>query len=323
MLNRTLVAAGWAFAACLAQAQGFPSKPITFVVPYPAGGGTDVIARSLAEDMGHRLGQPIVVDNKPGASGILGTLAVAKAPADGYTVLVSLVQSALTNKFLFKKLPYDTKRDLAFVSEIATGPMVLATNAQVVPAADIKAFLDWAAKNKGKVNYGSWGTGSYPHLVGALMSKENDLDMTHIAYKGEAPMVQDLVAGQISFAVGAPMTLKPYIDSGRLRALAVTGSDRSSVLPQVPTFAEAGIKDAAFSVTGWLGLLVPAGTPPATVAKLEDAAREAVRSSRLQARFQVLGMRGIGSTAAQFRADYDVDLPVWERLVKVSGAQLD
>jgi tripartite-type tricarboxylate transporter receptor subunit TctC len=323
MLKKILAAAVWLIAASVTQAQGYPTKPITFVVPYPAGGGTDVVARSLAEEIGKRLGQPVVVDNRPGASGILGTMAVVKAPADGHTVLISLVQSALTNKFLYQKLPYDTQRDLAFVSEIATGPLVLTTNAQAVPASNLKEFLAWAAKNKGKVNYGSWGAGSYPHLAGALISKTGDLDMTHVAYKGEAPMVQDLVAGQITFTVGAPMTMKPYIDSGRLRALAVTGRERSSVLPQVPTFAQAGIKDHAFALTGWLGMLVPANTPKPVIAALEKATREAVQSTAVQARFQVLGLQGIGSTAEQFRKDYETDLPTWERLVNVSGARLD
>jgi tripartite-type tricarboxylate transporter receptor subunit TctC len=323
MLKKILTAAAWLAGAAAAQAEGYPTKPITFIVPYPAGGGTDVVARSLAEEIGKRLGQPIVVDNRPGASGILGTMAVVKAPADGHTVLISLVQSALTNKFLYQKLPYDTQRDLAFVSEIATGPLVLTINAHAVPASNLKEFLAWAAKNKGKVNYGSWGAGSYPHLAGALMSKTGDLDMTHVAYKGEAPMVQDLVAGQITFAVGAPMTLKPYIDSGRLRALAVTGRERSSVLPQVPTFSQAGARDDAFALTGWLGMLVPLHTPKPVIAALEKATREAVQSTAVQARFQVLGLQGIGSTAEQFRKDYENDLPTWERLVNVSGARLD
>ncbi|MDM0047097.1 tripartite tricarboxylate transporter substrate binding protein [Variovorax dokdonensis] len=301
----------------------FPSKPITFVVPYPAGGGTDVVARALADEMGRRMGQTILVDNKPGAAGILGTMTVVKAPADGHTVLISLVQSALTNQFLFKKLPYDTRRDLAFVTEIATAPLVLAVNASNVPARDLGQLQAWAAKNKGKVNYGSWGPGSFPHLAGSLLSSRGELDMTHVAYKGEAPMTQDLVGGQISFVIGSPLTLKPFIDDGRVRPLAVTGHSRSSVLPQVPTFAESGDKDPAFQLLGWMGMLVPKSTPAPVVARLEKEAREAINSTALRARFQALGLLPLGSTAAEFQADFESALPVWEKLVKVSGAQLD
>lgn len=303
-------------------AQTYPTKPITFVVPYPAGGGTDVVARALAEEMAKRLGQTVIVENKPGASGILGTMAVVKAPADGHTVLISLVQSALTNQFLYSKLPYDTRRDLAFVSEIATTPLVLAINAGV-PASSMKELLAWAAQNKGKVNYGSWGAGSMPHLAGAMMSKEYGLDMTHVPYKGEAPLLQDLVGGQISFAIGSPMTMKPFIEDGRLRALAVSGPQRSSVLPAVPTFAEAGVANPELRVLGWIGMLVPAGTPAPVIARLEKEAQEAVRSTALKARFHVLGLQPLGSSADQFRKDYEADLPFWQRMVTVSGARLD
>ena len=324
MLKRIAVALGaLAWSAALLAQSPYPGKPITFVVPYPAGGGTDVVARALADEMGRRMGQPIVVDNKPGAAGILGTMAVVKAPADGHTVLISLVQSALTNQFLFKKLPYDTRRDLAFVSEIATGPLLLAVNAANVPARNLTELKAWAAKNRGKVNYGSWGTGSFPHLAGSLISSQGELDMTHVAYKGEAPMVQDLVGGQLSFVIGSPLTLKPFIDDGRVRPIAVTGQTRAATLAQTPTFAESGDKDPAYSLLGWIGMLVPKGTPAPVVARLEQEAREAVNSTALRARFQALGMVPIGSTAEKFQRDFDTDLPVWEKLVKVSGAQLD
>lgn len=322
MLKRIAAALGALAWSAAVLAQNFPSKPITLVVPYPAGGGTDVVARALAEEMGKRLGQPVIVDNKPGAGGILGTMAVVKAPADGHTILISLVQSALTNQFLFRKLPYDTRRDLAFVSEVATAPLVLAVNASV-PARNLTEFRAWAAKNKGKVSYGSWGPGSFPHLAGSLLSSQGDLDMTHVAYKGEAPMVQDLVGGQISFAIASPMTLKPFIDDGRLRPIAVTGNAHSSVLPQVPTFAESGEKDPAYSLLGWMGVLVPKGTPAPVVSRLEKEVRDAVASTALRARFQALGLLHIGSSSEKFQKDFEADLPVWEKLVKVSGAQLD
>lgn len=322
MLKRIAIALGALACSAAVLAQTYPSKPITFVVPYPAGGGTDVVARALADEMGKHMGQPILVDNKPGASGILGTSLVAKAAPDGYTVLISLVQSALTNQFLYKKLPYDTRRDLAFVSEIATAPLVLAVNANV-PANNLAEFKAWAAKNKGKVSYGSWGAGSFPHLAGSLISNQGNLDMTHVAYKGEAPMVQDLVGGQIQFVIGSPLTLRPFIEDGRVRPIAVTGPNRVATIPQVPTFAESGDKDPAYSMLGWLGMLAPKGTPAPVLERLEKEARDAINSTAVKARFQALGMVPIGSTAEKFQKDYETDLPVWEKLVKVSGAQLD
>ncbi len=322
MFIRRILALGALVFHALAPAQDYPSRPITLVVPYPAGGGTDVVARALAEQMAKRLGQPVVVDNKPGASGILGTQAVAKAAPDGHTVLVTLTQSVITNQFLYQKLPYDARKEFAFITEVASGPLVLVVHPSV-PAQNAREFLAWAARNKGKVNYGSWGAGSYPHLAGSHMSKAGQLDLSHIAYKGEAPMVQDLVGGQLSFTIGGVTTLKPFIESGKLRALAITGDQRISALPDVPTFAEAGLSDPEYKVLGWVGLMAPAGTPASVLARLQQEAQAAIRSPALQARFAALGMVPIGNSAEQFRRQVEQDLPVWERLVRVSGAKLD
>lgn len=303
-------------------AQEYPSKVVTFTVPYPAGGGTDVVARSLAEQMAKQLGQSVIIDNKPGAGGILGTNAVAKATADGHSVLIALNQSVLTNQFLYTKLPYDPRRDFALVSQIATAPLLLLVpaNSPVQSLSDLRQMLK---ASNGAASCGSWGAGSYPHLACAHMASTLKTDITHVAYKGESPMLQDLVGGQLTFVLGSLISAKPYLDGGRLRALAVTGEQRIPVLADVPTFAQGGMPDPEYQVSGWIAMLVPMATPGPVVNRLQHAAQLAVNSPELRKRFEALGMVGIGNTAEQFRQRYAADWPVWERLVKVSGAKLD
>lgn len=305
-----------------ASAQSYPSKAVTFIVPYPAGGGTDVVARTLAEQMSKRLGQPVVIDNKPGAGGILGTNAVAKAAPDGHTVLVGLTQSVLTNRFLYAKLPYDPRGDFAFVSQIATAPLLLLVAAHS-PAKNLAELRQLLMMSKGTASCGSWGAGSYPHLACANMSASLNSPITHIPYKGEAPMLQDLVGGQLTFVLGSLASARAYMDGGRLRALAVTGEQRVPVLPDVPTFKEAGMPEGEYRLNGWLALLVPLATPVAVVNRLQDVARQAVNSPEFKIRLEALGMVGVGNTSEEFRQRYAADWPVWERLVKVSGAKLD
>ncbi|HSV60182.1 MAG TPA: tripartite tricarboxylate transporter substrate binding protein [Variovorax sp.] len=305
-----------------ASAQDFPRKPITLVVPYAAGGGTDVVARSLAEQMSKQLGQPVIVDNKPGASGILGTSFAAKAQPDGYTVLVGLTQSLLTNQFLYAKLPYDPRRELSLVTQIARAPLVLLVPAEskVRTVADLQREM--RAGSRGG-NCGSWGAGSYPHLACAYMASTWKVELAHVAYKGEAPMLQDLAGGSLNFSIGSVASARPYLDSGKLRAIAVTGESRMPTLPEVPTFKEAGFPDAEYRMSGWLALAVPLATPKAVVARLQEAAQQAIKSPELDKRFEALGMQGMGTSPEQFRSTYASDWPVWERMVKVSGAKLD
>jgi len=320
----------WRRAACVlaalfaaaAGAQDFPRKPVTLVVPYPAGGGTDVVARSLAEQMSKQLGQPVIVDNKPGASGILGTSFAAKSAPDGYTVLVGLNQSLLNNQFLYTKLPYDPQRDLALVTQVASAPLVLMVpaNSSIHSVSDLQRSLRANAQGG---NCGSWGAGSYPHLACAHMASSWKVELAHVAYKGEAPMLQDLAGGSLTFTIGSIAAAKPYIDGGRLRAIAVAAEGRVGAMPDVPTFKEAGFPDPEYRVLGWLALAVPHATPQPVVARLQEAAQQAIKSPELAKRFEALGMQGMGTSAQEFRANYAADWPVWERLVKVSGAKLD
>ena len=211
--------------SALAQAArpAWPSKPIRLVVPFNAGGATDIIARTVGEVLARRTGQPVVVDNKGGAAGILGTDAVAKAQPDGHTLLLSLSTSMLINQFLYTKLPYNPQKDLALVSQIAAAPVTLVVHPSV-PAGNMKELLAYVKAHKGKLSYGSWGVGSYAHLAGAYMSKTMGADMTHSAYKGEAPMIQDLIGGQLQLCFSSALNTKPFIESGRLKAIGVTGA---------------------------------------------------------------------------------------------------
>ncbi|WP_042883882.1 Bug family tripartite tricarboxylate transporter substrate binding protein [Cupriavidus necator] len=305
-----------------AAAQTYPVKPIRIVVPYVAGGGTDTIARAMGEKLSKRLGQPVVVDNKAGASGIIGTDAVAKAAPDGYTLLLTITQSVLTNQFLYEKLPYDPRRDLTMISVLADAQLVLVAHPSV-PARTVRELGDYVHARPGKVTYASWGVGSLSHLSGAYFSKLTRGEATHVPYKGEAPMMQDLLGGQVQFGFASILTAKPYIQSGKLKALAVTGTQRSSALPEMPTFAESGMQDSAFKTLGWIGLLAPVGVPAPVVAKLEGEVRAILQTPDMQARLVALGLRTVGSSPAEAQALYARDWPVLKTLVADSGAKLD
>ncbi|MGY2488967.1 Bug family tripartite tricarboxylate transporter substrate binding protein [Cupriavidus sp. CP313] len=322
MLTRSLiaVAALAVHASCFAQA--YPARPITFVVPAPPGGALDSLSRTLAEEMGKRLGQPIVVDNKPGAAGILAVQTVTRAAPDGYTVLVTHAAPIINTPHLSPKVPYDVRRDLAFVSQVAVGPVMLAVSRDV-PARNMKEFLAWAAQNKGKVSYGSYGVGTFGHLVGVQLNKTRGLDMVHVAYKGEAQVAQDVLAGNIAWGVISLGTLKPQIESGRIRPLAVFGDRRAQAMPDVPTMAEAGLDDPAYRPAGWIGLLVRSGTPAAVVGRLEQEARAAAYSAPMTKRLQLSSSEPVGGTSAQFRQEFEKTEPVVRHLIETSGVKAE
>lgn len=300
----------------------WPSKPIRLVVPFNAGGATDIIARTVGEALSQRVGQPVVVDNKGGAAGILGTDAVAKAAPDGHTLLVSLSTSMLINQFLYAKLPYNPQKDLALVSQIAAAPVTLVVHPSV-PANDMKELLAYARANKGKLSYGSWGTGSYAHLAGAYMSKTTGADMTHSAYKGEAPMIQDLIGGQLQFCFSSALNTKPFIESGRLKAIGVTGRERMQILPRLPTIHEQGVTDDAYAIFGWIAMGAPAGTPRDIVEALHGHLREIAREPKVQERIVGAGFMALFNSPQEFQRNYRHDLPIWKALVEAADAKLD
>ena len=320
--RRSLLAAGLALSAASVWAQAYPSKAIKLIVPYAAGGATDITARTLGEKLAKRLGQPVLVDNRGGAGGVTGTDQALKSPADGYTFLVSLGTTMLINQYLYDKLPYNPQRDQALITQIALAPVVLLVNPQL-PVNTAPELMQYIERNKGKLAYGSWGMGSYAHLAGAWLSDNLKADMNHAAYKGEALMLQDLVGGQIQLTFASLQSARPYIESGRLKVVAVTGTQRMPALPKVSTMAEQGIKDEVFRVTGWLGMSAPAKTPVDVLARVAAEVRAIIAQPDVRERIQLMGFIPVGSTPEEFGVQFGKDASIWERLVKLSGAKLD
>ena len=300
----------------------WPTKPIRLVVPFNAGGATDIIARTVGEALSKRIGQPVVVDNKGGAAGILGTDAVAKAPADGHTLLLTLSTSMLINQFLYTKLPYNPQKDLALITQVAAAPVTLVAHPSV-PANNMKELLAYVKAQKGKLSYGSWGTGSYAHLAGAYMSKTTDSDMVHVAYKGEAPMIQELIGGQLQLCFSSALNTKPFIDSGRVKAIGVTGKQRMDILPKVPTIFEQGVQDDAYSIFGWVAMGAPAGIPKEIVDQLSAHLREVAKDPKVVERIAAAGFLPMMNSPQEFQQNYQRDMPIWKALVEAAGARLD
>ena len=300
----------------------WPTKPIRLVVPFNAGAATDIIARTVGEALSKRIGQPVVVDNKGGAAGILGTDAVAKAPADGHTLLLTLSTSMLINQFLYTKLPYNPQKDLALITQVAAAPVTLVVHPSV-PANNMKELLAYVKAQKGKLSYGSWGTGSYAHLAGAYMSKTMDADMVHVAYKGEAPMIQELIGGQLQLCFSSALNTKPFIDSGRVKAIGVTGKQRMDILPKVPTIFEQGVQDDAYSIFGWVAMGAPAGIPKEIVDQLSAHLREVAKDPKVVERIAAAGFLPMMNSPQEFQQNYQRDMPIWKALVEAAGARLD
>ena len=304
-----------------AQQTGFGTRPAKVVVPFAAGGATDVITRVLAERMTQTIGQPVVVDNKAGAAGLIAGEMVAKAPANGLTVLLGTTTTMLTNKYLYKTTPYDPLTDLTPIVRVCTAPISLVVTVDV-PAHTIQEFMAWAKANKGKLSYGSYGIGSHGHMVCATLSEVAGAGMTHVAYKGEAPMVQDLLGGQIKIGMGSLITLKPHIDAGRLRPLAVTGHRRIPLLPEVPTFVESGYKEEALVLAGWLAIAGPKDLPVDIARQWADAANKAVASRDGTARIIAAGFIPVDTdTPRSFAKIWADEAPVWARLLHAAGVQ--
>lgn len=305
-----------------AQTQAFPNKQIRIVVPFAAGGGVDAIARLVADRISPRLGQTVIIENKSGAGGIVGTDAVAKAAPDGHTILFGITTNLLVNQFLYSSLPYNPQRDLALVSQVATAAIILLTHASV-PVNNAQELVEYIKANKGKLAYGSYGIGSQAHLVGAQMSLSTNAGMSHVPYRGEAPMLQDLLAGRIQMGFASALAVKPHLETGRLKAIGITGEQRLNVLPKIPTLVEQGLNDDIYRIVGWYGVAAPAGTPKPIVKRISDEVRTALEAQDVKARVAALAGFPTGSTPEEFDRIYARDLPVWEKAVKASGAKID
>lgn len=309
----------WALAS--GDKPAFPSKPLRVIVPFAAGGATDVLARAVCDKLGQQLGQPSIVDNRPGAAGLLACDAVAKAAPDGHTLTLGTTSTMLSNQFMFKKLAYDPQKDLVPVVRICWAPIVLVVNSKLA-ARSLPELMAYAKANKGQLTYGSYGIGSQGHLALATLSKITDADMTHIAYKGEAPMVQDLAGGQLMIGIGSILSLKQHIDSGKLRAIAFTGRTRVPALPDVPTFADLGHQQDAFTISGWLGVAATGGTPAAVVDQLGAQIRKALQTREVNARVLTAGFVPLTDDGPQkYQTDWKRELPIWKQLLQDAGVQ--
>jgi tripartite-type tricarboxylate transporter receptor subunit TctC len=300
--------------AASAIAQDYPSRPIKFIVPYPPGGGTDVVARIVNEPLATELGQPIIIDNRGGAAGNLGTDIVAKSPADGYTILFTLSSHTINPK-LYEKLPFDVERDFVPVSLVAMIPQILVVNPSV-PITSIKELIAYAKANPGKLNYASVGIGSPAHIAGELFKLKTGVDMVHVPYKGGGPAVVDTIGGQVQLAfVSMPAALQ-HVKSGRLRAIAVTSAKRSVSAPEIPTIAESGVPD--FVVDSWYGALAPAKTPPAVAAKLTAAFAKVLDDPQVKERLLAQGAEAARSSPAEFDRRIKDELAKWELVIKTA-----
>ena len=309
-----LTCAGGAFA------QAWPAKPIRIVVPFPPGGGTDIIARETSQRVAKATGWTFVIDNRPGAGGNLGVDSVAKSPADGYTLVIGQTSNIAINPTLFAKMPYDSQKDLAPIVLIANASLVLATGAGS-PFKTLADVVNAAKARPGAVNYASSGNGTVAHLTTELLQKAAGVKMQHVPYKGASQGLTDLIAGNVELYMSSVPTLIQHIKGGKLRALAVTSAKRSDDLPAVPTINESGYQ--GFDAVTWFGLLAPAGTPKDVIAKINAEFNKALKQPELAKRLGDEGADAAGGTPEAFAALIHAEVPRWGKVVKESGAKVD
>ena len=313
------LAAAAALALPGAWAQTWPSRSVSIIVPFPAGGTTDVLARALGQELSKTLGQPVVVENKPGAGATLGADYVAKSKADGYTLLMGAVHHTIATS-VYRKLGYDFEKDFAPITTVALVPNVLVVNPQV-PAKTVQELLAQAKAQPGKLTYGSNGTGTGQHLIGAQFEGMGGVQLLHVPYKGSGPLTTDLLGGQISMSFDTVTPVLPHIKAGKLRALAVTTAKRSVALPDVPTLDEAGLP--GFDMGTWFGMLAPAGTPKDIVARLNADMVKIIQSPEFRKKMDDIGADPIANTPEQMARQIKDDTARFARLVKEAKVSLD
>ena len=296
-------------------AETFPSKPLRLVVPFTPGGTTDILARLVAQKAGEVLGQSIVVDNRPGAGGNIGAEAVARSAPDGYTLLMGTLGTQVTNQFIYARMPYDSAKDFTPVTLVANSPNVLLINS-TLKAQSIGELIALAKREPGKINYASTSTGGSPHLSGELLNMMAGTSMQHVPYKGAAPAMTDLLAGQVNLMFDNLPSALAQIQAGKVKALAVTGVRRASVLPSVPTVRESGLP--GYEVNSWFGLLVPAGTPPERVRQLQQAVDKVLAMPEVRQRIEQLGAEPGGEGSAAFAKEIGSDTEKWSRVIRTA-----
>ena len=307
-------------AAPLAVAQSWPTKAIRIVAPSTPGDAPDVIARLIAEKLSPVLGQQVVVENKPGAGGVVGSEAVARAAPDGYTLIMGNAGSHGINAAVYSKLPYDIQRDFAPVSLVAIAPNIVVIN-PAVPATSLVEFIAYAKSQPGKLSYASGGNGSSAHMSMELFKSMAGLDIQHVPYKGSTPALTDLIGGQVAIFIGNMPPAVPHVKAGKLRALAVTTKARSALMPELPTMTEAGLP--GYETVAWFGILAPAGTPPDIVNRLSMEIGKIARSPEMRDRLVAMGAEPVGGTPEEFKTVIDRDIAKWKSLGQRVGIKID
>ena len=328
MFARRSIAAGAALALArpaLVAAQGtagtWPDRPVRMIIPYPPAGSTDVLARILCEQLGQRLGQTFVVENRPGAGGNIGMDAVAKATPDGHSWAAATIGHFSINQYLYARMPWDADRDFIPASLTWELPNVAVVSSAHVPPRTLPEFIAWAKARPNGISYGSPGVGTTPHLSGALFCSRLGIDGTHVPFRGAAQTIPAMLSGDVTFALDNLASYVPVVQEGRMRALAVTSAERWPTLPDVPTMAEAGVPD--FVVTSWAAFVAPAATPRPIVDRMSAAMREIAADPRVQARFLQAGGRVLSSTPEEAVARGRGERPMWQDAVRISGARAE
>jgi tripartite-type tricarboxylate transporter receptor subunit TctC len=318
---RTLLLLAALAACCAAQAQSeFPSKPVRLITPFTAGGAIDVLTRVIAERLQAKLGQPVVVDPIPGANTIIGTQALLKSAPDGHTFMITTMSTTVNNPVMYAKLPYDAQKDLAPITQLSYGSVLLVGPA-TASYADVKGFIAWAKAQNRPVSYGSWGIGSSGHLYGQVLQRDYGVKMNHVPYKGDVLAITDVQNGNLDVSFASPTSAKPRIAANAIKALGMTGPRRSVAMPELATFGEQGVK--GFELDIWVAAYAPGGTPKPVRERLQRELRSIINEPEITKRMHDQGQVPIGNTPDEFAANFQADAPKWAELIRASGAKVE
>jgi len=298
----------------------FPSRQIRLITPFAPGGAIDVLTRTIAERLAVRFGQPVVVDAIPGASTIIGTQALVKAPADGHTFMITTMSTAVNNPVMYQKLPYDPVKDLAPITQLSYGSVLLVAPASA-PYKDVKGLIEWAKAQNRPVNYGSWGIGSSGHLYGQILKRDYGVNLNHVPYKGDVSAIVDVRNGNLDITFASPTSAKPQVAGGQIKALGMTGPRRSDAMPELATFGEQGVP--GFELPVWVGVYAPGGTPRAALERIQRELKAVIGEPDITRRMLEQGQAPIVNSPDEFNASYKADFPKWEALIRASGAKVD
>lgn len=302
------------------QAPGdYPNKPVRLITPFNPGGAIDIYSRTIADPLSKRLGQNIIVEAIAGANTISGTQQLVRAAPDGYTFMITTMSTTVNNRILFTKLPYDPDKDLAPITQLSYGT-VLFVGSGTAGYSDLKSFIAWA-RTKDRVTYGSWGIASWGHLAGQILKRDLGLPLEHVPYKGDVPAITDVQNGALDTSFSSPTSAKPRISSGAIKAIAMTGPQRSASMPELATFTEQGVPNVDLAI--WVGAYAPAGTPRAIIDRLQRELKAVIDLPEVRGKMVAQGQTPVGNTPEEFSANVRADLPRWEALIKASGAQIE